>query len=110
MTRVPRIALSSSAFAKRSWLAIAMVPILCASMVVATSSPLFADESNTNSDGQARAKNLFYTTSGAGTGLPNGAEIFAIEVSGSKTTTRDIGPTFGGDCCFTGAVTFGDAV
>jgi len=41
---------------------------------------------------------LFYTTSGAGTGLPNGAEIFAISVSGAKVTTRDIGPTHGGDC------------
>ena len=44
------------------------------------------------------ATNLFYTTSGAGTGLPNGAEIFAITVSGAKVTTRDIGPTHGGDC------------
>ena len=41
---------------------------------------------------------LFYTTSGAGTGLPNGAEIFAITVSGAKVSTRDIGPTHGGDC------------
>jgi DNA-binding beta-propeller fold protein YncE len=41
---------------------------------------------------------LFYTTSGAGTGLPNGAEIFAITVRGAKVTTRDIGPTYGGDC------------
>lgn len=44
------------------------------------------------------AKELFYTTSGAGTGLPNGAEIWAIAVSGDKVTTRDIGPTYGGDC------------
>ena len=44
------------------------------------------------------AGQLFYTTSGAGTGLPNGAEIFAIAVSGAKVTTRDIGPTHGGDC------------
>ena len=44
------------------------------------------------------AKSVFYTTSGAGTGLPNGAEIFAITVSGATVTTRDIGPTFGGDC------------
>ena len=41
---------------------------------------------------------LFYTTSGAGNGLPNGAEIFAITVRGAKVTTRDIGPTYGGDC------------
>ena len=44
------------------------------------------------------AKDLFYTTSGSGNGLPNGAEIFAIAVSGAKVTTRDIGPTHGGDC------------
>jgi hypothetical protein len=44
------------------------------------------------------ASSLFYTTSGAGTGLSNGAEIFAIAVSGAKVTTRDIGPTHGGDC------------
>lgn len=43
-------------------------------------------------------KELFYTTSGAGTGLPNGAEIFAIAVRGAEVTTRDIGPTHGGDC------------
>jgi hypothetical protein len=44
------------------------------------------------------ATSLFYTTSGAGFGLPNGAEIFAITVRGAKVTTRDIGPTHGGDC------------
>jgi len=44
------------------------------------------------------AEQLFYTTSGAGTGLPNGAEIFAIAVSGATVTTRDVGPTHGGDC------------
>jgi hypothetical protein len=44
------------------------------------------------------ATSLFYTTSGAGTGLPNGAEIFAITVRGATVTTRDIGPTHGGDC------------
>src|SRR5260370_37280740 len=46
----------------------------------------------------AHAENVFYTTSGAGNGLPNGAEIFAIEVSGDRITTTDIGPTYGGDC------------
>jgi hypothetical protein len=48
--------------------------------------------------GHDGAEQLFYTTSGAGTGLPNGAEIFAIAVSGATVTTRDIGPTHGGDC------------
>jgi hypothetical protein len=41
---------------------------------------------------------VFYTTSGAGNGLPNGAEIFAIAVRGATVTTRDVGPTHGGDC------------
>jgi hypothetical protein len=48
--------------------------------------------------GHGDAKSLFYTTSGAGNGLPNGAEIFAITVTGATVTTRDIGPTHGGDC------------
>ena len=41
---------------------------------------------------------VFYTTSGAGYGFPNGAEIFAIAVSGHKVTTRDIGPTYNDGC------------
>jgi hypothetical protein len=45
-----------------------------------------------------QSKDVFYTTSGAGAGLPNGAEVFAIEVRDSKIVTKDIGPTFGGDC------------
>ena len=52
----------------------------------------------TNSAGQDGAASVFYTTSGAGNGLPNGAEIFAITVSGATVTTRDVGPTKGGDC------------
>jgi hypothetical protein len=44
------------------------------------------------------AEQVFYTTSGAGNGLPNGAEIFAIAVHGATVTTRDVGPTHGGDC------------
>jgi glucose/arabinose dehydrogenase len=52
----------------------------------------------TTSAGQGDAQQVFYTTSGAGTGLPNGAEIFAITVAGATVTTRDVGPTHGGDC------------
>ena len=44
------------------------------------------------------AGQVFYTTSGAGNGLPNGAEIFAVAVRGAAVTTRDVGPTHGGDC------------
>lgn len=48
-------------------------------------------------DDDDHVKDLFYTT-GNDAGPPNGAELFAIEVSGSKITTTDIGPTKGGDC------------
>jgi hypothetical protein len=48
--------------------------------------------------GHDGAASVFYTTSGAGNSLPNGAEIFAIAVRGARVTTRDVGPTFGGDC------------
>src|ERR1700756_356260 len=44
------------------------------------------------------AEQVFYTTSGAGNGLPNCAEIFAIAVRGATVTTRDVGPTHGADC------------
>jgi hypothetical protein len=50
------------------------------------------------STGHDGATSLFYTTSGAGTGLANGAEIFAISVRGAAVTSRDAGPTHGGDC------------
>jgi DNA-binding beta-propeller fold protein YncE len=48
--------------------------------------------------GQGDPGQVFYTTSGAGTGLPDGAEIFAVTVRGAKVATRDVGPTSGGDC------------
>ena len=54
-----------------------------------------------NGAGQDGTASVFYTTSGAGNGLKNGAEIFAITVSGATVTTRDVGPTqpsHGGDC------------
>jgi len=50
------------------------------------------------SDRHGGAGQVFYTTSGAGNGLPNGAEIFAITVRGATVTSRDVGPTHGGDC------------
>ena len=50
------------------------------------------------SAGHGGAEQVFYTTSGAGNGQLNGAEIFAITVRGATVTTRDVGPTHGGDC------------
>jgi hypothetical protein len=66
-------------------LALAAVPALAAS-----AAPASAPRSAISS--------MFYTTSGAGNGLKNGAEIFAITVRGTTVTTRDVGPTKGGDC------------
>ena len=89
---------SSTGFARRSMQAIAMVLTACAAVALSTSTPLLAKELKTDPVSRVRAQDVFYTTSGAGTGLPNGAEIFAVEVSGNKTTARDIGPTHGEDC------------
>ena len=50
------------------------------------------------SAGHGGAEQVFYTTSGAGNGQLNGAEIFAITVRGATVTTRDVGPSHGGDC------------
>jgi hypothetical protein len=71
-----------------------LVAVLTVTIVIISPSEVSA----TKSVGHGDAKSLFYTTSGAGTGLPTGAEIFAIAVRGAKVTTRDIGPTHGGDC------------
>jgi DNA-binding beta-propeller fold protein YncE len=68
--------------------------ILAVTTVVISPSRALAAQSAGHGD----VGSLFYTTSGAGTGLLNGAEIFAIGVSGDKVTTRDVGPTDGGDC------------
>jgi len=57
-----------------------------------------AAASAANSAGQDGAASVFYTTSGAGNGLPNGAEIFAITVRGATVTTRDVGPTHNDGC------------
>jgi hypothetical protein len=66
------------AFASRSLLLVGAAAALCALSV-----------------GPTLAGDLFYTISFGG---PNGTELVAVEVSGSKVTTRDIGPTNGGDC------------
>ena len=47
-----------------------------------------------NGDEDEQKKNLFYTTSFSS----GSAELFAIEVNGSKITTTDVGPTKGGGC------------
>jgi hypothetical protein len=86
--------ISIGALAKRSPFVIAMVVILCAAGATSSGS-LLAQEIQTNSNNPGQATSVFYTTSAGG---PNGGELFAIEVSGSQTTTRHIGPIFGGAC------------
>jgi hypothetical protein len=72
--------------------------MLSAVLAVAGAGIAPAAAGTANSAWHDGATSVFYTTSGAGFGLPNGAEIFAITVSGATVTTRDVGPTFGGDC------------
>jgi hypothetical protein len=71
-------------FASRSLRVIAAVAILCAVPVGTT---LKAAEND-------RAGDLFYSTSSTA----SNAEVFAIQVRGSKITSRDIGSTSGGNC------------
>jgi hypothetical protein len=72
---------------------LAVVPLLLIALLATTTSATTG-----NPGSPAHSKDVFYTTSGGGLGLPNGAEVFAIEVRGRKVTTRHIGTTFGGDC------------
>src|SRR6516225_8909960 len=72
--------------------------MLCGALAVMGAGIAPAAASAANSAAQDGAASVFYTTSGAGNGLPNGAEIFAITVRGATVTTRDVGPTKGGDC------------
>lgn len=74
--------LTKVTFARRSLWVIATLAILCA---VPAATSLKAAEAE-------EGKNFFYSTS------LGGAEVFAIQVSGSKVTTKDIGPTSGGNC------------
>jgi DNA-binding beta-propeller fold protein YncE len=80
MKRIP----TRLTFAIRSLLVIATVAILCAAPVATT---LKGDEND-------QKKDLLYTGSSSG----GSAELFAMEVSGRKITTTDIGPLNGGDC------------
>ena len=80
-------AISVAAFAIPALWAIAAVVILCAVAAARNRPP----HTQSNDDD---AKQVFYTTSDS-TGA---AEIWAIEVSRGKITTKDIGPTNGGDC------------
>src|ERR1700676_4733045 len=80
MKRIP----TRLTFAIRSLLVIATVAILCGAPVATT---LKGDEND-------QMKVLLYTGSSSG----GSAELFAMEVSGRKITTTDIGPLNGGDC------------
>jgi hypothetical protein len=74
--------LTNVTFTSRSLRVIATVAVLC---VVPMARTLQGAEDN-------QAKDFFYTTSGGGT------EVFAIKVGGSRVSTKDIGPTNGGNC------------
>jgi large repetitive protein len=70
------------AFISRSLCVMPALAVLCAGTLVTTLKAADDDQ----------AKDLFYTTSAGG------AELVAIEVSGSKIIITDIGPTDGGNC------------
>jgi len=87
-----------AALAGRSLRVLVTSAMLFAALAVTGAGIAPSAASAANSAGQDGAASVFYTTSGAGNGLPNGAEIFAITVRGATVTTRDVGPTHGGDC------------
>lgn len=70
--------------------------LLLATALVSMALPL--ELKSVSADSLDHSQKVFYTTAEPPTGLPNGAEIYAIDVSGTYVTTRDIGPTYGGDC------------
>ena len=92
MKRILTRSISVAPFASRSLRVIATVAILCAVPVATPSLPLLAKVLTTNTDSPVRAKDLFYATASGG------AEMFAIEIRRGVITTRDIGPTLGGNC------------
>jgi len=93
-----RTLIAGAASAGRSLRVLVTSVMLAAVLAVAGAGIAPAAAGAANSAGQDGAASVFYTTSGAGNGLPNGAEIFAIRVRGATVSTRDVGPTFGGDC------------
>jgi outer membrane protein assembly factor BamB len=80
------------AIASRRLRVLATVAILGAVLAATSAPPLLSEALATNTDSPHDATNVFYTTGAVG------AEIFAIDVSGLKVSTRDIGPTSGGAC------------
>lgn len=87
---------ASTRIAGRWAIAILFMLLLGASSLASTSAASLASGPNTTSAKSDQSQDVFYTTSD--TGQASGAEIYAIEVSGRKVTTRDVGPTYGGDC------------
>jgi hypothetical protein len=87
-----------SAVVSRSLLVLAMLAIFVGLPAASNAQTLLSGSLTTYTISSSDASSVFYTTSGAGTGLPNGAEIVAINVTGRHISFRDIGPTFGGDC------------
>ena len=73
----------------RRWPIAAVLAAATAALALATAPALAATAAPASAPGPG-VSSVFYTTSGAGTGLPNGAEIFAITVTGATVTTRNL--------------------
>lgn len=93
MTRVRLKALAG----RGSWV-LATLAILGALPASLHAQPFLSAARAPSTLSSVHATDVFYTTSGAGTGLANGAEIVAIAVTGPHVSFNDIGPTYGGDC------------
>jgi DNA-binding beta-propeller fold protein YncE len=78
---------------RRNLILISLGLLILAAMAVVLA-PKGALATTLNGDEDDQTKDLFYTTSFSG----GSAELFAIEVRGSKITTTDIGPIKGGGC------------
>jgi hypothetical protein len=99
MRRILTKGRSFSPFAIPSLSIVAAVALLCA-VAASTSAASLAGGLNPTSAGSAKSQDVFYTTSRPSPPSPStdGKEIYAIEVSGLKITTRKVGPTFVGGC------------
>lgn len=84
---------------------LAVVPLLLIALLATTTSATTG-----NPGSPAHSKDVFYTTSGGGLGLPNGAEVFAIEVTGSQGHHQAYWDHIWRRLPFIGAVASGDVV
>jgi len=97
MKRLQTRWVSVAAYVSRSLKLIATVAVVCVLSAAGSSSPLLAKNLDTSAADSGRSRATFFTTSEVVSG-PKGPDLIAINVAGDKISTRDIGPTYTGDC------------